>query len=589
MKRVIKSIILLLLCMLTTSCSKSQETIPVTNNTYDSYEQDDTAYTNPSLNVLTSNDDKQVVVEEERNTEEVIEYEEDKGPQLLGTYKFSIASCFSNGRAWVGFNYDQEHNTWDENYTQWYAVIDEDFRIIYKTSEVGFIDELSEFGNDGFSYFRTNDGNYVIIDKFGNECYRTRNTEDCTCSICGHGENVFLLRKHISNFSTDAWYLSQINPYGEEISPEKELSFFGNNFKYIGAGIFKSYSGINRVEGGFYNSNTNELWEHNNGEFLSPFVDGKAFYAFRWYQVLSVTPEIFESEETLSEWENATGKEYGFYDTCDDRFLPILPYEDPIKVSGIGYGSDGYFPVQLEGADGNNYFTIVNQDGVQQFEPIKYPGLKDFSGSDLSEKLDSRFKNGNFVYDNNVKDDNGNSYIEWNIIKLDGSTNTIRNDDGFNGFFAFDGKLLYLDNSYNKDSLGCTIINVISGEVQNEIYLYDYLESLNSNTSNELVQENQNIKEYNIIRNYSIYGKWKNIGEGTYGQAQKGAIIVFDGNNCNFFSPSDTYAFYEDGDWYRLDCTSPFADTVTFTVKTIDDNHIDIIYNNGIVELERVE
>ncbi len=96
-------------------------------------------------------------------------------------------------------------------------------------------------------------------------------------------------------------------------------------------------------------------------------------------------------------------------------------------------------------------------------------------------------------------------------------------------------------------------------------------------------------KNYQKIKNFSLYGKWKNIGVGTYGQAQKGAIIVFDGANCNFFSPNDTYAFYEEGDWYRLDCTSPLADAVSFTVKTVDENHADIIYNNGIVELERVE
>lgn len=78
-------------------------------------------------------------------------------------------------------------------------------------------------------------------------------------------------------------------------------------------------------------------------------------------------------------------------------------------------------------------------------------------------------------------------------------------------------------------------------------------------------------------------------GKDTYGQAQKNAIIVFNDSNCNFYSPIDTYAFYTDGDEYRLDCTSLLGETVSFKVKTIDADHMDIFYSSGIVELERIK
>ena len=100
--------------------------------------------------------------------------------------------------------------------------------------------------------------------------------------------------------------------------------------------------------------------------------------------------------------------------------------------------------------------------------------------------------------------------------------------------------------------------------------------------------ETETQKSYLNVSDYSIVGKWKNVGEYTFGQAQKGAIIVFDGVNCNFFSPRDTYAFYKNGDNFRLDCTSPLADTVSFTVKIIDENNIDIFNGSDIVELKRV-
>lgn len=90
------------------------------------------------------------------------------------------------------------------------------------------------------------------------------------------------------------------------------------------------------------------------------------------------------------------------------------------------------------------------------------------------------------------------------------------------------------------------------------------------------------------ISNFAIEGKWKNVGQDTFGQAQKGAIIVFDGRNCNFFSPADTYAFYKEGNNYVLDCTSPLADTLSFTVKVLNDDEITISNSSSTVQLKRV-
>ena len=80
------------------------------------------------------------------------------------------------------------------------------------------------------------------------------------------------------------------------------------------------------------------------------------------------------------------------------------------------------------------------------------------------------------------------------------------------------------------------------------------------------------------MNNFSIEGKWKSVGSYGYG------------TNCNFFSPSDTYAFYADGDDYRLECTSFMStSTAAFTVKIIDADHIDVYYGDNITELQRTE
>ena len=101
--------------------------------------------------------------------------------------------------------------------------------------------------------------------------------------------------------------------------------------------------------------------------------------------------------------------------------------------------------------------------------------------------------------------------------------------------------------------------------------------------------EPERVQQYADVRNFSIEGKWKNTGSTGFGQAQPGSIIVFDGSDCNYFSPKDTYAFYRNGKNRQLDCTSFLStDTLSFTVGIIDENNIEIIYGSKAVKLTRV-
>ena len=90
-------------------------------------------------------------------------------------------------------------------------------------------------------------------------------------------------------------------------------------------------------------------------------------------------------------------------------------------------------------------------------------------------------------------------------------------------------------------------------------------------------------------KGFSIEGKWKNVGSATFGQVQSGSIVVFDGKNCNVFSPKDTYAFYKDGSRYKLDCTGLlFSENLSFTVKIVDKDNIEIDPGSGVLKLKRV-
>lgn len=87
---------------------------------------------------------------------------------------------------------------------------------------------------------------------------------------------------------------------------------------------------------------------------------------------------------------------------------------------------------------------------------------------------------------------------------------------------------------------------------------------------------------------FSIVGSWESTGSEGFGQAQPGTTVTFDGTHCNFFSPYDTYAFYQDGGQWKLDCTSVlFSQTLTFAVEVIDANSINVYSGTTCTELKR--
>ena len=86
-------------------------------------------------------------------------------------------------------------------------------------------------------------------------------------------------------------------------------------------------------------------------------------------------------------------------------------------------------------------------------------------------------------------------------------------------------------------------------------------------------------------KSFDIVGKWKNVGDTGLGLAEPGAIVVFNGTHCNFFSPNDTYAFYKDGDTYVLDVTGLLGGSFSKTVTIKDENNIEV----GNISLTRIE
>ena len=88
---------------------------------------------------------------------------------------------------------------------------------------------------------------------------------------------------------------------------------------------------------------------------------------------------------------------------------------------------------------------------------------------------------------------------------------------------------------------------------------------------------------------FSLTGKWKNIGDTSFGQISPGGILVFDGTYCNLYSIKDTYAYSDGQNSGQLDLSSYlFGEHLSFDVQKFSNNRIKIKYGSVVLELERV-
>lgn len=243
---------------------------------------------------------------------------------------------------------------------------------------------------------------------------------------------------------------------------------------------------------------------------------------------------------------------------------------------------NGYCVLAIRNPDGAPYLTVIDENGNQIFSPIKYPD----------------------AYRNLSWDSYGRGYVSENCFVLTDESNPLyyqaARTGNFGIYITLEGEVI--DSGYDSVcpfSDGYSLVYKDNGYYRSYYFLntaFDdaFPQAGVGNADDLMEQSNQSHqiteKTYITMNNFSIEGKWKSVGSYGFGQAQPGAIVAFDGTNCNFFSPSDTYAFYADGNDYRLECTSFMStSTATFTARIIDADHIDVYYGDNITELQRTE
>ena len=87
---------------------------------------------------------------------------------------------------------------------------------------------------------------------------------------------------------------------------------------------------------------------------------------------------------------------------------------------------------------------------------------------------------------------------------------------------------------------------------------------------------------------FDIRGKWQ-VTSGQWGQATPGAVIVFNGSQCNLYSPKDTYGISKtSNNNYRLNITGLLGGNFSFDVTVVDKNHIKLTKGSTTIEMKRL-
>lgn len=513
------------------------------------------------------------------------DYEEDiyEEPEevVVATYPFTEIRPFSEGRAWVKFNKDGVICT---------GLIDTNGKLLYQAENQFFY--ISQFV-DGCSYYSTKESVCGVIDIDGNKLFETQVSSDGGYEIIGYGNGHFLVREHIKNFDTDEWRYGTIDKNGNTLNEmkidEDEFLHINNDWerekiRYIGENFFliDNYYWYNIEDSSCFKIHGGIIPDFYEGCNMIDYAADYCGYGviidcnFRGIQdgqnfedapgVVSAFEGNYIYSEGLALGDcNGYSEEsaYGYYNKEGELVISLDSYRDKQIRGGDFCG--GYAPITMKGADGEDYVSVIDKTGNLAYQPVKIDP-KQYRTFSIYEPFES-----------------SSGYLqvtiegEKKIIGPDGTIYTSGVDD----LSMLDGLTFgYVSNGFMMMNPGD------NDTITNPCYI-----SLDTNTvidSAKVVSTDTDLDDeamcgddvedvsYIIPDSYDITGKWKSVGDSGFGQAQPGAIVVFDGNNCNFYSPKDTYAFYKEDDRYILDITSVLGESLSQTVNIIDNDNIEI-------------
>lgn len=247
-----------------------------------------------------------------------------------------------------------------------------------------------------------------------------------------------------------------------------------------------------------------------------------------------------------------------------------------------------------EYADCNIYVTGYSMGGRLAYlgaETIVDTGHDDklmrvctFNGLGVKEALDFSDSNLSNIHglETIIKDITVNHIVKGDDV----SDDWIKNDFGL----LHIGEEVYYDCTNPQKTDPIKVMDVEVDLIKHD--LYTFIDALSKysivNDETSTVTDTKE-DERGLVQDFDIVGTWQSVGESGFGQAQPGAIVTFDTDTCNFYSPNDTYELYQQDGKIILECTSYlFSETLSFDVDVLDDNNVVISYGSTVTTLTRV-
>lgn len=579
MKKCIAMILVFCMLLALAACGKTitgspESSVSIdTENTENMEESEETEYSEPEETEVT---------------------EPEELPANLSTVKIVEANAFSNDYAWIRYM--------NENGVEVYGLANISGEIVYSLPEGVEVSKLWSY-QDGFAAYRVGeeyDTCYdVVIDAAGKEYFHTESTDQRVEHLLTWGDGIFMFSLNEANMTGETYsYIGKTADGAVKYTLVDKPKYWEDEWRYVGEGWY-----ANEDQTCAISLSRGEAKMDMSKYVIGQFRDGEIILQ----SCIMINPRsYFRADRDLNQ---ITDCDYtGDFQLCSPEDVVM----DGYYVRNSNYNSDGY-PIP----------SVRRWNGEIVFELTKYPNLDtrlypfygDFApymidGKDGHEYLTAVDWQGNEVFEPRDLTANGEEIAEERLYE---DHFLMKNGDG-------DYALMNLDQEYvhnvSADFPGCEIVEFQSctqGQLivkftsdTGTYFKYYSIEDAIAAGENQYdvgelfseVPEEPSVdpgsddpsKDYVYTDNLKIEGKWKSVGDYGFGQAQPGAIVIFDGNNCNFFSPSDTYALYEKDGEYYLDVTSFMStDTLTFTIKTVDSDHIDVFYGGQVTELQRMD
>lgn len=325
---------------------------------------------------------------------------ETQPPAIKKTGTITSAQNFSDGYAWVNFVMEDQ---------AYYGVIDTQGKI------------LSKYPADITPTLHRFTGNIAYIEFSTQQKYESDTPlYDALVSPDGiiytEGDGVFdeilaigngqaLVYKKEGGVDRVKHLYGTLDFTGNWVLPLSDLGFQPDDYsRYLGDGMFG-------MRGHIFNSKNGTLIYTMNLDYLDYYGEKLTFYFDKGYALIH-SPRECHISTSLSQLHNpensfrgdillsADGKvtsvedfHYSFgslatFSDYNNNYLKLVDYAEgtdaifnkyaPNRLSLSNY-ADGYLCITIRGVDGEDYITLLNRQGIQQFEPVKSTSEGTFS------------------------------------------------------------------------------------------------------------------------------------------------------------------------------------------------------------------